>query len=211
MKNLFEKTMQVIRDAVEKEYGGNIRQASQAWGLTSNSLYKWLDGSREPSLKAITPILENLGARIVLPTEDDKTLKDEYVMVPKVKAVAGAGASFVVDDTCTGLYAFRREFLRREYINTADLVMMMVSGDSMEPLIRDGDTVLVDQTDNAPADGKIYVLRIDDALMVKRMEKIPGGWRVKSDNPDRGHYDLRGDELESLHVFGRVRWFGRVV
>jgi len=34
---------------------------------------------------------------------------------------------------------------------------------------------------------------------------------VKSDNPDRGHYDMRGEELEMMQIFGRVRWFGRVV
>ena len=109
------------------------------------------------------------------------------------------------------MYAFRRDFLEYEHLLTADLIMMDVMGDSMEPLIREGDTILVDQTDNTPVDGKIYVLRIEDALMVKRMEKIPGGWRVKSDNPERGFYDLRGEELDMMHVFGRVRWFGRVV
>jgi len=211
METFYEKAMQAIRDSIAKDYGGNIKQASLAWNLDNDNLYKWIKGQREPGLKKLSPILDAIGARIVLPTEDDKTLKDEYILVPKVRAIAGAGASLVVDDRTTGLYAFRREFLMREHINTADLVMMMVSGDSMEPLIRDGDTVLVDQTDNTPVDGKIFVLRIDDSLMVKRMEKIPGGWRIKSDNPDRGHYDLRGEELESLQVFGRVRWFGRVV
>ena len=211
METFYEKAMQAIRDSIEKDFGGNTKKASIAWGLDNDNLYKWIKGQREPGLKKLSPILDAIGARIVLPTEDDKTLKDEYILVPKVKAVAGCGASFEVDDATTGLYAFRRAFLEREHIHTQDLVMMMVSGDSMEPLIRDGDTVLVDQTDNSPADGKIYVLRIDDALMVKRMEKIPGGWRVKSDNPDRGYYDLRGEELETMHVFGRVRWFGRVV
>ena len=211
MENFYEKAMQAIRDSIANDFGGNTKQASVAWGLDNDNLYKWIKGQREPGLKKISPILDAIGARIVLPTEDDKTLKDEYALVPKVKAVAGAGASFLVDDTCTGLYAFRRAFLDREHIHTTDLVMMDVMGDSMEPLIREGDTVLVDQTDRDPVDGKIYVLRIEDALMVKRVEKIPGGWRVKSDNPDRGYYDVRGEELNMMHVFGRVRWFGRVV
>ena len=173
------------------------------------TFYRALDDENPvlPAPDVLCDWMDKMHVQVVFPGEH----AEDYVYVPKVAAIAGAGASFVVDDEATGLYAFRRAFLEREHIHTQDLVMMMVSGDSMEPLIRDGDTVLVDQTDDSPADGKIYVLRIDDALMVKRMEKIPGGWRVKSDNPDRGHYDLRGDELESLHVFGRVRWFGRVV
>ena len=183
-------------------------------GVPQSTLSMLISGARSGlQLATVGKLMDAIGAEIVMPdesTEKDDPLQD-YVLVPKVKAIAGAGASFVVDDRTTGLYAFRREFLRREHINTADLVMMMVMGDSMEPLIREGDTVLVDQTDRDPVDGKIYVLRIEDALMVKRIEKIPGGWRVKSDNPDRGLYDMRGEELELLQIFGRVRWFGRVV
>lgn len=183
-------------------------------GVPQSTLSMFLSGARSGmQLASVGKLLDAIGAELVMPNETEvmETPLRDYVFVPKVKAVAGAGASFEVDDTATGLYAFRRDFLNREHIHTTNLVMMLVRGDSMEPLIREGDTVLVDQTDTIPEDGKVYVLRIDDSLMVKRMEKIPSGWKVKSDNPERGCYDLRGEELEAMHVFGRVRWFGRVL
>ena len=184
-------------------------------GVPQPTLSNLLSGKRAGlQLATVGKLLDAIGAQIVMPDEPLPEQEDflrDYILVPKVKAQPGAGASFVTEGDTTGLYAFRREFLHREHISMSDLVMMMVMGDSMEPLIKEGDTVLVDQTDNAPVDGKIYVLRIEDALMIKRMEKIPGGWRVKSDNPERGFYDLRGEELNMMQVFGRVRWFGRVV
>ena len=209
MEKFFDVCMNALREYVAKDFDGKNNAAARALNISPSVLSQWLNGVRTPTLAAIGPVLDTLGAEVNFSGKEDPL--QDYILVPKVKAVAGAGASFVVDDEATGLYAFRRAFLEREHISTSNLVMMMVMGDSMEPLIRDGDTVLVDQKDNTPVDGRIYVLRIDDALMCKRLEKIPGGWRVKSDNPDRGFYDLRGDELESLHVFGRVRWFGRVV
>ena len=209
MEKFYDVCMNALRDYVAKEYDGKNNAAARALNVSPSVLSQWLNGVRTPTLAAIGPVLDALGAEVSFSEKDDPL--QDYVLVPKVKAIAGAGASFVVDDRTTGLYAFRREFLRREHINTADLVMMMVMGDSMEPLIREGDTVLVDQTDRDPIDGKIFVLRIEDALMVKRMQKIPGGWRVLSDNAERGFYDMRGEELEMMQIFGRVRWFGRVV
>ena len=207
-----QKFKEIIRSAVTT---GKAVDLAQKAGIPQPTLSMLVTGKREGlQLATVGKLLDALEADIVLPGEpppEQEDFKRDYLLVPKVKAIAGAGASFVVDDEATGLYAFRRAFLEREHIHTANLVMMMIQGDSMEPLIREGDTVLVDQTEKEPKDGKIYILRIDDALMCKRVEKIPGGWRVKSDNPDRGHYDLRGDELETMHIFGRVRWFGRVV
>jgi phage repressor protein C with HTH and peptisase S24 domain len=63
--------------------------------------------------------------------------------------------------------------------------MIEVRGDSMAPLLGDGDEILVDESD---AGGRIrdgvYVLRRDGALMVKRLSPHPGGRRVSvtSDN-----------------------------
>jgi len=207
-----QKFKEIIRDAAKAR---NANALAKKAGISQSGLSTLLSGKRKGlTIETAGKLLDALEADIVLPGEpppEQEDFRRDYLLVPKVKAVAGCGASFIVNGETTGLYAFRREFLEREHIHTANLVMMMIQGDSMEPLIREGDTVLVDQTDTSPADGKIYILRIDDALMCKRVEKIPGGWRIKSDNPDRGHYDLKGEELETMHIFGRVRWFGRVV
>ena len=110
------------------------------------------------------------------------------------------------------MYAFRTDFLTRVHINPDKSVMLLVRGDSMEPLIRDGDTVLVDQSKNLPEDGFIYLVTLDEALMIKRLQRIPNGWRLRSENPDRGYIDIEGDDqLNMFRVHGRVRWFGRVL
>ncbi len=82
----------------------------------------------------------------------------------------------------------------------------------MEPTLSEGDEVLVDASDNASRlrDG-IYVLRVDDALMVKRIALAPDGKHITigSDNPA---YPTWNDiDRSAVHIVGRVIWFGRAL
>lgn len=94
----------------------------------------------------------------------------------------------------------------------ANLSIVRVEGDSMSPTLNAGDEILVDLGDCADRlrDG-IYVLRIDDALVVKRLALNPLGRRVtvQSDNP--AYPDWPDCGLEDIHCIGRVIWAGRKV
>ncbi len=173
----------------------------------ATKLYNFLKGA-DTQYSAVLEWCEKLGVRLVKP---DERLSD-YSLLPKVSAVAGAGESLETSSDVEGMYAFRTDFLTRVHINPDKSVMLLVRGDSMEPLIRDGDTVLVDQSKNLPEDGFIYLVTLDEALMIKRLQRIPNGWRLRSENPDRGYIDIEGDDqLNMFRVHGRVRWFGRVL
>ena len=92
--------------------------------------------------------------------------------------------------------------------------MMLVDGDSMEPFIKKGDTLLIDQKDTTLKDNNIYVVRLDNELMVKRAMRVPKAWRLCSLNPERPHIDIFDNDESNgdlFKVYGRVRWFGRVV
>ena len=87
--------------------------------------------------------------------------------------------------------------------------MMYVRGDSMEPLINDHDTILVDTRDNEPRDGFIYLIGFGETAMVKRLQRTPRGWNLCSENKNYPPIPVEGQEVMQVH--GRVRWFGRVV
>src|SRR3546814_14123691 len=89
---------------------------------------------------------------------------------------------------------------------------MRVEGDSRAPTLDEGDDILVDGGDAAARlrDG-IYVLRMDDVLMVKRIARAPGQGRISvlSDNP---HYRSWDDlPLAAIQLVRRVAWTGRRV
>ena len=109
------------------------------------------------------------------------------------------------------LFGFEESWLRSVCRGSIDdLSMVRVQGDSMEPTLGDGDDILVDASEAArPIRDGIYVLRRDDALVVKRLAVNPEtrGVTVKSDNTVYPSWpDLKPD---SLRILGRVVWAGR--
>ena len=135
------------------------------------------------------------------------------VLVPKLAIGASAGAGASVDgEPVEGEVAFDPKWLRDLGADPRALSIIRVEGDSMAPTLDDGDDILVDGGDAAARlrDG-IYVLRMDDVLMVKRIARAPGQGRVSviSDNP---HYRSWDDlPLSAIQLIGRVVWTGRRV
>lgn len=145
---------------------------------------------------------------------DDDALAATMVPIGRsaVRASAGHGA-FPGDERTKAYFAFDERWLRRLTGAGADnLTLIRVEGDSMSPSLTDGDDILVDQSDAAERlrDG-IYVLRIEDALVVKRLALHPITHRVtvQSDNP--AYSDWPDCRIEDIHVIGRVIWSGRRV
>lgn len=205
--NIYDQLLKKLKEeAAKSKSEADLMRRLDA---SKSTFYRALD-NKDPKLPKGDELcrwLDKLRAQIVFPGED----LDDYVMIPKVKAVAGAGASLETNGDVSGMYAFRNDFLKREHISPKKAVMMMVRGDSMEDLIKDGDTILIDQTDNTPQDGRIFVVGFGDELMVKRLQKIPTGWNVCSENKKYSDFSVEGDDLDNFRVYGRVRWFGRVL
>ena len=94
----------------------------------------------------------------------------------------------------------------------ARLSIVQVEGDSMSPTLNPGDEILVDAGDGTERlrDG-IYVLRVDDALLVKRLALNPVGRSVtvQSDNP--AYPDSPDCAIDDFNCIGRVIWASRKV
>jgi phage repressor protein C with HTH and peptisase S24 domain len=129
-----------------------------------------------------------------------------------VKASAGPGA-IVSEGFGKPYFGFDQRWLKALTATPASrLSIVRVEGDSMSPTLNDGDDILVDLGDCGERlrDG-IYVLRVDDALVVKRLALSPRGRRVtvQSDNP--AYPDWPDCALDEIHCIGRVIWSGRKI
>jgi peptidase S24-like protein len=127
-----------------------------------------------------------------------------------VMVSAGPGA-IVTEELGKPYFAFDDRWLKALTASASDnLSIVRVEGDSMAPTLNAGDDILVDLGDAADRlrDG-IYVLRIDDALVVKRIAMNPVGRRitVQSDNP--AYPDWPDCTLKDIKPIGRVIWSGR--
>ncbi len=134
---------------------------------------------------------------------------DAYQEVPKVRArLCAGGGSFETEGLVEGYYSFRADWLNMRG-NPANMVLMEVIGNSMEPEIKEGDMVLIDQSRSDVLSGGIYAVGVEDTVMVKRVERLPGTLVLRSDNVDYSPIHLSGDELNNVRVIGKILWASR--
>lgn len=135
-----------------------------------------------------------------------KPLRTDWVDVPRLPLGASAGnGAFADAEQAVGALRFAAAWLRGQGFDPAMLSAIAVTGDSMEPTLRDGDEILVDRTPRGLRDG-IHVVRVDDSLLVKRIDTSRAGLvTLVSDNPA---YRPVERPLADVHVVGRVVWKG---
>jgi phage repressor protein C with HTH and peptisase S24 domain len=123
----------------------------------------------------------------------------------------GGSGGLETDDSVDGYYAFRSEWLRAKG-QPASMRLMTVTGESMAPRIEDGDMVLVDESQTDLYEGRIYVVRIDREIVIKRIAKVPGKVLLVSDNPAaeprRIELDLSDESVDWAPV-GRVLYVAK--
>ena len=139
---------------------------------------------------------------------------DEFVFVPRydIQAAAGHG-QLVGDEQPIFAMAFRRYWIEN-YVtrDIKNLSVISVKGDSMEGVLNDGDTILINHGQTTPRDG-LYVLRLNENLLVKRLQLIPGGIvNVISANEAYPTFEIDlKNPTDDVAIIGRVEWFGRSI
>jgi phage repressor protein C with HTH and peptisase S24 domain len=142
---------------------------------------------------------------------DAVDLDKEYVLVPRynVKVSAGGGA-IVESEQIVDFLAFKSEWIRTSmHLVPTDLLLISTMGDSMYPTIKEGDLLLVDKSQQTVRDDAIYVLRLNDALVAKRLQKLyDGSIQIKSDNKIYDAQLVPSNKVDMLNIIGRVVWVG---
>lgn len=130
----------------------------------------------------------------------------DWIDIPRLTVGASAGpGSLLAEEEVFGAIRFSPRWLRSMGLTPETLSVIAVSGDSMEKTLREGDEILVDRSLRALRDG-IHVVRLEDTLLVKRIEIGVGGpLTLLSDNPA---YRPIACSLEDVEVIGRVVWKG---
>lgn len=128
------------------------------------------------------------------------------IRVPRLDVAASAGPGSLIDaEPRLGTLGLDPALLARLSARPRDLSLIRASGGSMAPTILDGDELLVDRGDRrVRSAGRVFVLRHDGALLVKRVSRSDHDYRVASDNPDVADFCA-----EAIDVIGRVVWLSR--
>lgn len=98
---------------------------------------------------------------------------------------------------------FRRDWLASRGLRPDRLIVMRVSGSSMEPGLHDGDTIVVNLDDTNPKDGEVFAVDYEGELVVKRLRRDQGIWFLTSDNADKRRYQDK-TVSDGVALIGRV-------
>src|SRR5690606_30817739 len=136
---------------------------------------------------------------------DSRTDRD-FVDVPRLPLDDSAGPGAVAAEAVPfDASRFSSRWLRQQGLAAKMLSAIAVAGDSLEPVLRDGDEILVDRTPRPLRDG-IHVVRLGEALHVKRVQAgRPGQLTLISANPAYPPIEVG---LGDVDVVGRVVWKG---
>lgn len=200
---LDEPTMAEIRAS-----NARSEQSRKAMGELDGAIENLTNSIKAGAFSAAEPQVA-YGMEPILAWEHADDLPEgEFVMVPRldVHLSAGNGHEQVeIDLVKDNPQAFRAEWIRLMRLKPAKLAAMRAAGESMEPTIHDGDSLLIDTSQTTVVDGKVYALWYDGGERVKRLFRLPGGGlRIQSDNPRHPTLEVQTSELEHVRIIGRV-------
>lgn len=178
----------------------DMQKLAEAYGINVADLY-----SGEISEIKLSNIKDTVGNPVDI---------EEFVFIPRynVQASAGHGADVGMENIMHPM-AFRKYWIDNILgVCAKSLIVIGVKGDSMEGEINNGDIILINKEDNTLLNG-IYVIRIEGDLIVKRIQRLPGGIiKVISANSAYESFDIDTNNPPlDFEAIGRVVWHGRNV
>ena len=142
---------------------------------------------------------------------------EDITFIPHVDLKVSAGYGSISDEiNMTKDYmAFLKEWIfKNVHVSAESLVLFTVNGDSMDSptsQIKDGGLILVDKSITEFKNDGVYVIALDDALYVKRLQILPGRrLKVKSDNLNYDPFEVALD-TDNFHIVGKVIWAGALL
>lgn len=172
----------------------------EATGATKGAVSKWVSGTNVPrsefmpALSKVLKTTENwlltgnsvIELTQVEPWDSNTPLDDDEVEIPFFKdfsfACGGGSISEAIANETRKL-RMSKATLRNLSITKENAVAATAMGDSMNPTIKDGDTIHVDLGRKNIKDGKIFAICFGGLFYCKRLYNLPlGGIRIVSDN-----------------------------
>ena len=216
-----EKNAEII-DRIKylmKEMGLKQVQFAERIGVDTSNLSKYLNAHMPLSESFLNRLVVNLGvSKEWLMDGTDLPFGKTPVRVDgEVMASANGGGTPVYDvDVTAGVASGRNELFASEnivgWVNLPNMSpncrIVRVSGDSMAPVINDGDFVAVREVSN-PAQiywGQIYVVQLDDFRLVKylRRHSDPNMVVLRSENPNYDDMDVRRSDIHEMLLVQHV-------
>jgi phage repressor protein C with HTH and peptisase S24 domain len=184
-------------------------------GVTPEHLASYIAGRAKPPFELIGRLARAKGVSLdwIATGEGERTLApsapEGFIVIPTVSAEATSGpGTHAAEETSRDCYAFSRTWLQAATrARPEDLRVIFNRGSANEPVIRDGEAMLVDTSTTKITIDAFYIFETDGRLLTKLSETyVDGRVVLKTRNPEFGTQILAREEAARLAVYGRVCW-----
>ncbi|MCP1726255.1 phage repressor protein C with HTH and peptisase S24 domain [Natronospira proteinivora] len=198
------------------ELVGNGASLARATGIPRRTLETYLSGTAEPKASRLADIARVAGVSGHWLLTGEGTSRSnggepvsEFQLVQR-PAVSKADPPRRAGEVAgNGGLGFQREWIARQGWEERHLRLLEAHGDSMVPTICDGSLLLVDVSVNILQEEGIFLLEVDDILLLRRLQfDVEGGVLAVNDNPAYREQYLRKAHKDELSVYGKVVWVG---
>jgi len=159
-------------------------------------LYKLESGKiLNPGIELIEAISKALGisTKDLLEEQEEHTDIQTLFAIPILDVKAGAGNPLYAED-----YIYINDMVPSKHVSA-----IKVRGDSMEPVIKDGEYVVVDTASKDIINGKIYVISDKDGgLLIRRIYKLNNGFLKLL--PENELYKSQTVKAEEIRIIGKA-------
>lgn len=202
------KTSEIIQKnltAILADKGMKQVDLAKLLGCTETTVSNWCLGLKAPRMNRIDQIAAVLGVtREDLLTENQQTrrvpsnliLMPEMVRLPVVGKIA-CGSPILAQENIEAFYQAPKEWRANMYLNC--------QGDSMEPLIKNGDMVAIREQQDAETDEIVAIMELDSGdgfATLKKLKKRPDRVELWPLNPDYEPIVYLKEEINSLRIIG---------
>ena len=202
-----------IRSLVEAS-GKSNREIADCLGVTDATIQQWQDGQTSPTVDNMLRFarLFEVDPEYLLLGKGEApshiTIDDSTVEIPLLPPEYAKGIDLIktYGSHWTALQHVRvAKSLLYKYCQRSDpkmLFLVTCYGDSMEPHIKEGDSVIADVAQQHVHGDGLYVIRMGTGIYVKRIQVLPGyKFMIIPDNPLYRSFQIAPDEFS---VIGKV-------
>lgn len=133
----------------------------------------------------------------------ENKIPDDFVTIPLMSGRISAGTGLLAQEGVDTCMCFRKEWIIRKG-DPQNMSLIMVSGDSMEPTLSNGDVVLIDHSRNYLHDYGIYAISVDDSVLIKRLQPFGNKVQIISDN---SKYPPLVLDAADVVINGKALWY----
>ena len=182
---------------LRKRFNLTQNELGEIAGVSGGAVSTWERGTAEPRMGAIQRMSDyfNISKSEIVDDTESIFGKATGVSIPIVSTIVAGLPADAYEDP------LGYEEISFELAKTGDFVCLKVKGDSMTPIIQEGDIVVVKQQNDVES-GDIAVVRVNgDEATLKKVQKSPDGITLIAYNPAvyEPHF-YSNKEIEELPV-----------